>query len=102
MRHLKPLLDPVLYWLDNIGNIVLLTGRTLIWLVRPPYRLGRFFSAMDFIGVQSIFIVGLTGTFRGMVLALQTPYALRAFRAAGAVAGSFETLVPALMERLCS
>jgi len=87
MRHLKPLLDPVLYWLDNIGNIVLLTGRTLIWLVRPPYRLGRFFSAMDFIGVQSIFIVGLTGTFSGMVLALQTTYALRAFSAEGRVGG---------------
>jgi phospholipid/cholesterol/gamma-HCH transport system permease protein len=42
---------------------------------------------MDFIGVQSIFIVALTGTFSGMVLALQTTYALRAFSAEGRVGG---------------
>src|SRR5262245_42405845 len=42
---------------------------------------------MDFIGVQSIFIVGLTGTFSGMVVTLQTTYALRAFSAEGRVGG---------------
>ena len=83
----KPLLDPVLYWLDNIGSIVSLTLRTLLWLVRPPYRITQFLHAMDFVGVQSIFIVGLTGTFSGMVLALQTTYALRAFSAEGRVGG---------------
>jgi phospholipid/cholesterol/gamma-HCH transport system permease protein len=82
-----PILDPILYWLDDIGNIVTLTLRTLFWLVRPPYRIGQFLSAMDFIGVQSIFIVGLTGTFSGMVVALQTTYALRAFSAEGRVGG---------------
>jgi phospholipid/cholesterol/gamma-HCH transport system permease protein len=44
-------------------------------------------NAMDFIGVQSIFIVGLTGTFSGMVLALQTTYALANFSAEGRVGG---------------
>jgi len=44
-------------------------------------------AAMDYIGVQSIFIVGLTGTFSGMVLALQTTYALKAFSAEGRVGG---------------
>ena len=44
-------------------------------------------AMMDFIGVQSIFIVALTGTFSGMVLALQTTYALRAFSAEGRVGG---------------
>jgi phospholipid/cholesterol/gamma-HCH transport system permease protein len=83
----SPILDPVLYWLDDIGNIVTLTAKTLFWLVRPPYRVGQFLAAMDFIGVQSIFIVGLTGTFSGMVVALQTTYALRAFSAEGRVGG---------------
>lgn len=83
----KPVLDPVLYWLDNLGNLITLTGKTLFWLVRPPYRITQFINAMDFIGVQSIFIVGLTGTFSGMVLALQTTYALRAFSAEGRVGG---------------
>ena len=83
----KPVLDPVIYWLDNLGNLITLTGKTLFWLVRPPYRISQFINAMDFIGVQSIFIVGLTGTFSGMVLALQTTYALRAFSAEGRVGG---------------
>jgi phospholipid/cholesterol/gamma-HCH transport system permease protein len=40
---------------------------------------------MDFIGVQSVFIVSLTGVFSGMVLALQTVHSLRQFSAEGVV-----------------
>jgi phospholipid/cholesterol/gamma-HCH transport system permease protein len=84
---LRKALDPVLYWLDNIGHILTLTFQTVVWLLRPPYRTPQFLAAMDFIGVQSIFIVGLTGTFSGMVVTLQTTYALRAFSAEGRVGG---------------
>ncbi len=84
---LKPILDPALYWLDNIGNVVKLTASTVVWLFRPPYRLRQMLAAMEFIGAQSVFIVALTGTFSGMVLALQTTYALRAFSAEGRVGG---------------
>jgi phospholipid/cholesterol/gamma-HCH transport system permease protein len=80
-------LEPVVSWLDNVGNIIMLTGRTVVWLLRPPFRVSQMLAAMDFIGVQSIFIVGLTGTFSGMVVALQTTYALRAFSAEGRVGG---------------
>lgn len=83
----SPALEPVFYWLDNIGNILTLTGRTVVWMFRPPFRISQVFAAMDFIGVQSIFIVGLTGTFSGMVVALQTTYALRAFNSEGRVGG---------------
>lgn len=86
-NQLARLVEPILYWLDNIGNIVTLTLETLLWLVRPPFRVSQFLAAMDFIGVQSIFIVGLTGTFSGMVVTLQTTYALRAFSAEGRVGG---------------
>src|SRR5262249_4276789 len=86
-RALSRGLEPSLYWLDNVGNIVTLTGRTLVWLFRPPFRMAQMMAMMDFIGVQSIFIVALTGTFSGMVLALQTTYALRAFSAEGRVGG---------------
>jgi len=85
--RLSPVLEPILYWLDNIGNIITLTGRTIVWLVRPPFRVAQMLAAMDFIGVQSLFIVGLTGTFSGMVVALQTTYALRAFSAEGRIGG---------------
>ncbi|MBX3183164.1 MAG: ABC transporter permease [Polyangiaceae bacterium] len=56
-----------------------------MWMVRPPYRPGQLLIAMDFIGVQSIFIVALTGVFSGMVLALQTTHSLRQFGAEGTV-----------------
>lgn len=81
------LLEPVLYWLDNVGNVVTLTAQTITWLVRPPFRIAQFFAALDFIGVQSIFIVSLTGLFSGMVVTLQTSYALRTFSAEGRVGG---------------
>jgi phospholipid/cholesterol/gamma-HCH transport system permease protein len=81
------LFAPVLYFLDNLGTWLSLTGRTLFWLVRPPYRGAQVLAAMDFLGVQSIAIVALTGTFSGMVVTLQTAYALRAFSAEGRVGG---------------
>jgi phospholipid/cholesterol/gamma-HCH transport system permease protein len=71
--------------LENIGQMVMLTGRTVIWTIRPPFRLSQLFAAMDFIGVQSVFIVSLTGLFSGMVLALQMVNSLRQFGAESTV-----------------
>jgi phospholipid/cholesterol/gamma-HCH transport system permease protein len=79
------LLQPVLAMLDQLGRIIELTGQTLAWMSRPPYRLMQLLLAMDFLGVKSIFIITLTGTFSGMVLALQTVNSLRQFSAEGIV-----------------
>ncbi|HTM46567.1 MAG TPA: ABC transporter permease [Polyangiaceae bacterium] len=79
------LVQPVVTALEGVGGIVGLTGRTVAWMLRPPYRVGLFFNAMEFIGVQSVFIVGLTGAFSGMVLALQMVTTLRQFSAEGVV-----------------
>jgi phospholipid/cholesterol/gamma-HCH transport system permease protein len=79
------LLKPVLPLLEQVGAAVDLTGKTLVWMIRPPYRPGLLINAMDFIGVGSIFIVALTGIFSGMVLALQTTHSLRQFGAEGIV-----------------
>jgi phospholipid/cholesterol/gamma-HCH transport system permease protein len=84
---LSRVLEPFLDVLDNVGNIVSLTVQTVIWLFRPPFRVSQMMAMMDFMGVQSLFIVSLTGTFSGMVLALQTSYALRQFSAEGRVGG---------------
>ena len=84
---LATIVAPALTFLDNIGQIVTLTSQSVLWIFRRPFRFSQVLAAMDFIGVQSIFIVGLTGTFSGMVLALQTTYALRAFSAEGRVGG---------------
>ena len=73
--------------LDGLGSTILLGVRAMMWLIRPPYRVGQFLASMDFIGVQSLFIIGLTGTFSGMVFALQTVYGFRRFGAEGMVGG---------------
>lgn len=73
--------------LDALGRGLALSFETLVWCVRPPYRVSLLISAMDFVGVQSIFIVSLTGVFSGMVLSLQTVNSLRQFSAEGVVGG---------------
>ena len=77
--------QPFLGIFELVGSVLALTFNTLVWLIRPPYRLAQLLLAMEFIGVQSVFIVALTGVFSGMVLALQTTYSLREFGAEGVV-----------------
>jgi phospholipid/cholesterol/gamma-HCH transport system permease protein len=85
VKPTSALLDPVMSALDGLGRVVTLTGKTLLWMVRPPFRFGQLMNAMEFVGVQSIFIIMLTGTFSGMVFALQTVAGLRSFGAEGVV-----------------
>ncbi len=70
--------------LDNIeemGKILILFLSVLMWMVRPPLKLRLIFKQMEFVGVKSIFVVVLTGTFTGMVMALQGYYGFRMFNA---------------------
>jgi len=73
----KGLIDVV----STIGGVVTLGLDVARWSVRRPYRLQNLFAQLDFVGVGSIFIVGLTGLFTGMVFALQTSEAFRLFDA---------------------
>ena len=73
--------------LEELGETVLLTVQTLAWTLRGPFRVGQLLLAMEFIGVQSIFIIALTGTFSGMVLALQMVHSFKQFQAEGLVGG---------------
>ena len=41
-RVLSRVVEPFLYWLDNIGNIITLTLNTVLWLLRPPFRVAQF------------------------------------------------------------
>jgi phospholipid/cholesterol/gamma-HCH transport system permease protein len=86
-RFFAAVAAPFFRIVESLGLTVSLTGRTLAWLFRPPFRFGQVLAQMEFIGVQSLFIVGLTGVFSGMVVALQTTYALRSFSAEGRVGG---------------
>jgi phospholipid/cholesterol/gamma-HCH transport system permease protein len=73
--------------LDGLGATIVLGFQAILWLFRPPLRVRQFVASMDFVGVESIFIVSLTGVFTGMVFALQTVYGFRRFGAEGMVGG---------------
>src|SRR4051812_18147225 len=65
------LLKPFVTLLADIGGTARLLYDTVFWFIRPPYRISLFLEAMEFVGVQSLFIVGLTGLFIGMVFGIQ-------------------------------
>jgi phospholipid/cholesterol/gamma-HCH transport system permease protein len=71
--------------MEQMGRILLLFLSALSWLVRPPLKVRNIFKQMEFVGVKSIFVVVLTGTFTGMVLALQSYHGFRLFSAEGLV-----------------
>jgi phospholipid/cholesterol/gamma-HCH transport system permease protein len=66
---------------EEIGKIVTLFFAVLAWMVRPPLKARSIFKQMEFVGVKSIFVVVLTGTFTGMVMALQGYHGFRMFSA---------------------
>lgn len=80
---------PIAFFAE-IGTMARLLAEAVFWGIRPPYRVRLFFDAMEFVGVQSIFIIGLTGVFVGMVFGIQLVDGFRQFNAenqAGAVVG---------------
>jgi len=68
-------------FLDEAGSLALLFGRTLVWIVRPPFRLRSLFEQMASVGVNSLPIVLITAIFTGAVLALQTMTGFKRFNA---------------------
>ena len=66
---------------ENLGRLFVVLFATLYWFIRPPYRIRETFRQMHRVGVGSFLIISLTGTFTGMVLALQTFYAFVTFNA---------------------
>ena len=71
----------VLENIEEMGRILILFLSVLMWMVRPPLKLRLIFKQMEFVGVKSIFVVVLTGTFTGMVMALQGYYGFKMFNA---------------------
>jgi phospholipid/cholesterol/gamma-HCH transport system permease protein len=68
-------------FIEELGGLASLLIDILRWSVRPPFRLQNLFAQLDFVGVGSIFIVGLTGIFSGMVFAHQSWRAFDLFNA---------------------
>lgn len=76
------LLGEAIYsFVEQVGGITLMMVQGVFYLFRRPFRFNLLVSQLDFIGARSVFIVALTGTFTGMVFALQGSYAFRLFNA---------------------
>lgn len=74
----------------ELGQLGRIMGQSFFWAFRRPFRGRLVIEHMEFIGVGSVFIVGLTGLFIGMVLGLQLVDGFRDFGAenqTGAVVG---------------
>ncbi len=67
--------------LAEVGVLARLLMETVLWGIRPPYRSRVVIESMEFIGVQSIFLVTLTGFFVGAVFGLQIIDGFRRFSA---------------------
>jgi phospholipid/cholesterol/gamma-HCH transport system permease protein len=79
VQGLKDAGAPVVGFLDNFGNHLLLVGRALAWLPRRPFRFANYLDAGEYIGFASLPIVLLVGAFTGMVTSLQSVEAFRQF-----------------------
>ncbi len=74
--------------LEDFGQMLFFAAETVAWAFRPPFRPDQILAQMAFIGAGSAFIVGVTGSFAGMVFGLQMNYAMKQFAAEGYVGGS--------------
>ena len=68
-------------FVDSTGRMMIMLSQAVMYAFTPPIKLRSIFKQMEFVGVQSIFVVVLTGLFTGMVLALQSYNALKRFGA---------------------
>ncbi|SNB47931.1 ABC transporter permease [Geobacter sp. DSM 9736] len=71
----------------EIQEFFFLTGRAIARIFQRPFYYREFVIQLDKIGVDSLFIVFLTGIFTGMVMALQALIQLRPFAATSYVGG---------------
>ncbi|MBW2612372.1 MAG: ABC transporter permease [Deltaproteobacteria bacterium] len=79
LRFFEYVGKPFVLLIEAFGKVILLLVSTISWMVRPPYRIHEIFKQMEFVGVNSLPVVIITGAFTGMVLAIQTYYGFKMF-----------------------
>jgi len=78
---LQPIILHLQSYVDEAGGLVLTLWKAIRAYMTQPFRPNVLFKQLEFIGVNSSFIIVLTGVFTGAVLALQTGKAFRIFNA---------------------
>jgi len=79
------LLKPLENIVRELGRISMMLTESIYLAFMPPFKLSYIFKQMEFIGVRSVFVIILTGSFTGMVLALQSYYGFKKFGSEGLV-----------------
>ncbi|MBE7548770.1 toluene transporter subunit: membrane component of ABC superfamily [Candidatus Kuenenia stuttgartiensis] len=68
-------------FIRELGKMGCFFANALFYMLFPPYLFRRIIKQINFIGVKTVLVIVLTGTFTGMVLALQMYYVLIKFGA---------------------
>ena len=72
---------------EEAGHVVILLAQSVTWLFRPPFRLREIVRQLDFVGSQSVILIGFTGAFTGMVSALQAYTAVHRYGTESVIGG---------------
>lgn len=81
VRFAEAVFEAPIVALAEIGLVLRLLWDTILWGIRRPYRFSQIIAMCEFIGVQSLVIVGLTGASVGAVFGLQLVEGFRRFGA---------------------
>lgn len=68
-----------LRFIENLGEVALLSGRTFRALFRRPFEISSTLQQLESLGVRSMGIVTVTSVFIGMVMTIQFAFGLRRF-----------------------
>jgi phospholipid/cholesterol/gamma-HCH transport system permease protein len=81
LQPVRQLGQLILGSIRGLGRSAIFLFTTIVLIFIPPYKLYRVVKQIRFMGVNSTFIVLLTGIFTGMVLGIQGYYSLSKFAA---------------------
>jgi len=81
MKIISPFID----FLKETGNIGIFFIQSIYLCFRRPFKFNYILKQMEFIGVNSVAVVAVSGGFIGMVLALQSYHGFRRFGSEGLV-----------------
>ncbi len=79
VEHTASVGSRITEFVDQLGAVALLTGRTARALTKRPYEVRALFYQMESLGVQSTAIVATTSIFIGMVMTIQFAFGLQRF-----------------------
>lgn len=91
MRFFVDIGSHALFYVREMGRMVLFLTSFLAWIPRPPLRVRHLIREMHSIGTRSLLVIVLTSSFTGMVLALQGYHTLNQY-GSEAVLGSLVAL----------